>query len=181
MRKSLLVQPFILLPLLVSAVLLLGGCTGGPRPDPRVIVLHSAADAVPAAETRLGRVEVAEYLQRRHPVWRESETLLVERRDQFWGERIEAGIRRVLEAELGGLRPALPAGALYDVRIDRFEPGPDGRVELRAAWQLADPDGTALRSGPFQATEGAAVGNAAGVAEAMSRLLGRLARDMAGR
>lgn len=184
MRKSLLAQPAPFFLLLLAAALLLAGCTGGPRTDPRVVVLHSAAAAVPAAETRMGRIEVAEYLQRRHLVWRQSETQLVERRDQFWGERIEAGIRRVLEAELGALRPAMPAGARYDVRIDRFEPGPDGRVELRAGWQLAAGAGTAPLAGQFQGVEavmpGAGeAGDAAAVAAAMSRLLARLAREMA--
>ncbi|MFO7482322.1 membrane integrity-associated transporter subunit PqiC [Oceanibaculum nanhaiense] len=186
--------PFFLL--LLSAVLLLAGCTNGPRADPRVIVLHSAAAAVPAAENRMGRIEVAEYLQRRHLIWRMSETQLVERRDQFWGERIEAGIRRVLEAELAVLSPSLPAGARYDVRIDRFEPGPDGRVALWAGWQLAAGEDSVLRSGQFQGTEAVAVlpgsaggnagaspeaGDAASVAAAMSRLLGQLAREMAAR
>lgn len=184
MRKSLLVLPAPFLPLMLLAALLLAGCTGGPRPDQRVVVLSSAAATVPAAETRMGRIEVAEYLQRRHPVWRTSETQLVERREQFWGERIEAGIRRVLEAELGALRPAMPAGALYDVRIDRFEPGPDGRVALWAGWQLMTGAGDAPRSGRFQGTEAVAQGggggdDAAAVAAAMSRLLGQLAREMA--
>ena len=196
MRKSLLAQPAPLFLLLLSAILLLAGCTNGPRADPRVIVLHSAAAAVPAAENRMGRIEVAEYLQRRHLVWRMSETQLVERRDQFWGERIEAGIRRVLEAELAVLSPSLPAGARYDVRIDRFEPGPDGRVALWAGWQLAAGEDNVLRSGQFQGTEAVAVlpgsaggnagaspeaGDAASVAAAMSRLLGQLAREMAAR
>jgi uncharacterized lipoprotein YmbA len=192
MRKSLLTQPASFFLLLLSAALLLAGCTGGSRPDPRVIVLHSTAAAVPAAEIRVGRVEVAEYLQRRHLIWRVSETMLVERRDQFWGERIEAGIRRVLEAELAALTPSLADGALYDVRIDRFEPGPDGRVELRAGWQLATGDATGdggvLLSGRFQGAEAVAgspnsgeAEDAAVVAAAMSRLLGQLAREMAAR
>ena len=196
MRKSLLAQPAPLFLLLLSAILLLAGCTNGPRADPRVIVLHSAAAAVPAAENRMGRIEVAEYLQRRHLIWRMSETQLVERRDQFWGERIEAGIRRVLEAELAVLSPSLPAGARYDVRIDRFEPGPDGRVALWAGWQLAAGEDSVMRSGQFQGTEAVAVlpgsaggnagaspeaGDAASVAAAMSRLLGQLAREMAAR
>ena len=193
MRKSLLAQPAPLFLLLLSAILLLAGCTNGPRADPRVIVLHSAAAAVPAAENRMGRIEVAEYLQRRHLVWRMSETQLVERRDQFWGERIEAGIRRVLEAEVAALSPSLPAGARYDVRIDRFEPGPDGRVALWAGWQLAAGEDSVLRSGRFQGMEAVAIlpggnagaspaaGDAASVAAAMSRLLGQLAREMAAR
>ena len=196
MRKSLLAQPAPLFLLLLSAILLLAGCTNGPRADPRVIVLHSAAAAVPAAENRMGRIEVAEYLQRRHLIWRMSETQLVERRDQFWGERIEAGIRRVLEAELAVLSPSLPAGARYDVRIDRFEPGPDGRVALWAGWQLAAGEDNVLRSGQFQGMEAVTVlpgsaggnagaspeaGDAASVAAAMSRLLGQLAREMAAR
>lgn len=186
MRNRLLTRPasFFLLTLLPA--LLLAGCTGGPRPDPRVVVLSSAAPAVPATEMRMGRIEVAEYLQRRHPVWRMSETQLVERRGQYWGERLEAGIRRVLEAELGALRPAMPSGALYDVRIDRFEPGPDGKVTLWAGWQLSAGSGEALRSGRFQATEALSSGigedaEAAAMAAAMSRLLGRLAREMAAR
>ncbi|WP_121219490.1 PqiC family protein [Oceanibaculum indicum] len=167
-------------------VLLLAGCTGGPRPDPRVVVLSSTAAAVPATETRMGRIEVAEYLQRRHPVWRMSETQLVERRGQYWGERLEAGIRRVLEAELGALRPTMPAGALYDVRIDRFEPAPDGQVALWAGWQLSAGAGEALRSGRFQASEALSPGTgegaeAAAMAAAMSRLLGQLAQEMAAR
>ena len=196
MRKSLLAQPAPLFLLLLSAILLLAGCTNGPRADPRVIVLHSAAAAVPAAENRMGRIEVAEYLQRRHLIWRMSETQLVERRDQFWGERIEAGIRRVLEAELAVLSPSLPAGARYDVRIDRFEPGPDGRVALWAGWQLAAGEDNVLRSGQFQGMEAVTVlpgsaggnagaspeaGGAASVAAAISRLLGQLAREMAAR
>ena len=196
MRKSLLAQPAPLFLLLLSAILLLAGCTNGPRADPRVIVLHSAAAAVPAAENRMGRIEVAEYLQRRHLIWRMSETQLVERRDQFWGERIEAGIRRVLEAELAVLSPSLPAGARYDVRIDRFEPGPDGRVALWAGWQLAAGEDNVLRSGQFQGMEAVTVlpgsaggnagaspeaGDAASVAAAMSRLLGQLAREMVAR
>lgn len=188
MRKTLSTQPVLFCLLLLSAALLLAGCTSGPRPDPRIAVLHSTAAAVPAAATRVGRVEVAEYLQRRHLVWRVSETLLVERQDQFWGERIEAGIRRVLEAELAALPPSLPATARYDVRIDRFEPGPDGQVELRAGWQLTAGDGGALFSGRFQGTEvvtgmsgGGEAEDAAVVAAAMSRLLGRLAREMAAR
>ena len=196
MRKSLLAQPAPLFLLLLSAILLLAGCTNGPRADPRVIVLHSAAAAVPAAENRMGRIEVAEYLQRRHLIWRMSETQLVERRDQFWGERIEAGIRRVLEAELAALSPSLPAGARYDVRIDRFEPEPDGRVALWAGWQLAAGEDNVLRSGQFQGMEAVTVlpgsaggnagaspeaGGAASVAAAISRLLGQLAREMAAR
>ena len=102
----------------------------------------------------------------------------------------------MLEAELAVLSPSLPAGARYDVRIDRFEPGPDGRVALWAGWQLAAGEDNVLRSGQFQGMEAVTVlpgsaggnagaspeaGDAASVAAAMSRLLGQLAREMAAR
>lgn len=146
-----------------TALLLLAGCSI-PLPqaegDPtRFYVLSTSATAAAPAEggraIYLRPIDLASYLDTRPMIIRRGENEIEFREFARWGEPLDVGIGRVLREELlarGAGRvlagPTLRAGGSgYDleltVRVLACEGAAEGRVNFRAAWQLAAPGGKA--------------------------------------
>jgi uncharacterized lipoprotein YmbA len=179
-----------LLPLLVTACAL-------TRPVRDTAARHLLDTAVPARAATAVQPAVAvakpalpAYLDRPQLVQRGTNGEMRVLEDQLWSEPLDAGIARVLAANLarltgsGSILPAsgfvaLEYDRLLELRIDRCEPAPDGSLILEVTWKLQPVTGpdTAFRS--FRTLVPSA-DTAAGQVAATNEALARLARAIAG-
>jgi len=146
----------------VASIALAAGCLGRSQ-KPSYYALSSASGAAAgpaiASEPDLGLVvgplDFPRYLDRPEIVRRDGANRLVVLDAHRWGGSLRTDVLRVVADDLGRLlgtaRVAVyPAEARfpigYRVAIDlrQFEAVADDRVELRAAWTIAGPDGRAI-------------------------------------
>jgi uncharacterized lipoprotein YmbA len=186
--------------LLAAAGWLLAGCSNlkPVSEQARFFVLapHVLATTNPpgprsALVVGLGRVEVAEYLQRRQLAMRKGSNEIVYA-DAAWAERLDKAIQRVLGANLasilGETNVLTSTWRRGDVAMElhlsvlRFESDQQGRVTLEARWRITKPDATQTwhvgrteisQQGPPPATD------PDGAVAALGRALGGLSREIA--
>ncbi len=186
-------------PPMAAALLLalaLGGCGGGSAPT-RFYVLAAApgvtarsAAAGAGVSLGIGPVTLPGYLDRPQIVTRAAPESLELAEFDRWGEPLRDNVARVLAEDLAGMIPTEHVAVFpwrqsrdveyrLPVEILRFERQPSGEVALVARWRVIDRDGKerALRTSSL--AEPAGGGGYAGVASAMSRLLAKLAEEIA--
>jgi uncharacterized lipoprotein YmbA len=177
-----------------------GACTPAPPPRHYVLVATAAgADAAPGQT--LGRrsrtiglqpVNLADYLDRQEIVVRQSDTAIRISEADRWAEQLDLQTARILAQNLEVLLPdtdvfLLPTSFVLDlerelvVEIDRFDTDSSGTVHLDARWQLNAPQaGRVVAERRAQLEENAGENPSyAAIAQAMSRALAGLARDIA--
>jgi uncharacterized protein len=187
--------------ILPAAGLLLPGCANlKPVTDPvRYFVLQPDAVTAPgspapkqAMTVGIGRVQVAEYLQRRQFMVRKDSHEVSYSTDVLWAERLDQSIERVLGLNLQSILGATnvlpsawrPGGVKVEmhVAVSRFESDPQGRITLEAQWRITNPGGTHTwrtgrskihRQGPPPETD------PGGAVATLSQSLGDLSRELA--
>lgn len=181
-----------LLPLLVTACAL-------TRPVRDTAARHLLDTAVPARAATAVQPAVAvakpalpAYLDRPQLVQRGTNGEMRVLEDQLWSEPLDAGIARVLAANLarltgsGAILPAsgfvaLDYDRLVELSIERCEPGPDGHLVLEAAWKLQPVTGADTPFRAFRTVVPAGAATAAAQVAATNEALARLARAIAAR
>lgn len=182
------------LSLLLLLLLSVTGCSNlRPVEDHRrLFVLEpvpASMGAAPASEPGigLGPIDIPDYLRTRGMTWHVSAQEIKTSTTALWGEPLEAGIQRVLAADLH-------LGAVYrsrwrrdqvaaeiQVSIQRFDVGPDGKAVLAANWRITNPGGGTVWSSTHTQLERPSPTPAedpAGAVAAGSALLNDLGREM---
>ncbi|WP_373389282.1 membrane integrity-associated transporter subunit PqiC [Pseudomonas alcaligenes] len=177
--------------LLLTGLLGLAGCTAH-RPVP-LYQLDNGNAALPTQEqgiaVLLGPISVADYLQREAFLQRQLDGSLLTAEDARWAGSLAADIDqlllRQLASNLDSQRTVLaPTSATFkaDVQvllnIIRLDSGPALPAVLEAQWRLLDRNGQ-LRDSRLLRLEEAHSGTLADQAQAQSRLLRQLARQLA--
>jgi uncharacterized lipoprotein YmbA len=179
--------------------LLLAGCGGERTIQPRFYVLTATAPpaiAEPAAGREpvtvgVGPVRLPAYLDRPQIVTRRAADEIEVAEFDRWGEPLADGVPRTIANDLSALLPQdsvavfpWPAGRTirYQVLVDvsRFDGAAGGDIVLDARWRVLGPDRHELvgrRSVIHEPTGGSGY---TAVAAAMSRVLARLSREIAG-
>ncbi len=177
-------------------IVLLSSCAL-TRPVRDTAARHLLDAAVPARATTASQPAVAlakpalpAYLDRPQLVSRGAAGELRVLDEQLWSEPLDAGIARVLAANLarltgsGAILPAsgfvaLEYDRLVELRIERCEPGPDGSLVLEAAWKLQPVTGPEAPFRAFRTVVPAAPASATAQVAATNEALARLARAIA--
>ncbi len=141
----------------------------------------------------LDSVGLPDYLDRSEMVLRGAGSRLVVLEFDRWGGPIGSMATAVLARNLGAMLETaevvtlpvardVPLSQVVEVRLDRFDADEAGPAVLDARWRIFDRHGERLsRFGRTVAREPvAAPGDPGAVADALSRLLARLAGDIAG-
>lgn len=178
------------------SLLLLASCAL-TRPVRDTAARHLLDATVPARTTTASQPAVAvtkpalpTYLDRPQLVARGAAGELRVLDEQLWSEPLDAGIARVLAANLarltgsGAILPAsgfvaLEYDRLVELRIERCEPGPDGHLVLEAAWKLQPVTGADTPFRAFRTVVPAGAATAAAQVAATNEALARLARAIA--
>ncbi len=178
------------------ALLLLSACAL-TRPVRDTAARHLLDATVPARATTASQPALAvakpalpTYLDRPQLVARGAAGELRVLDEQLWSEPLDAGIARVLAANLArltGSAAILPASGfvaleydrLVELRIERCEPDPDGSLVLEAAWKLQPVTGSDIPFRNFRTVVPAAPASAAAQVAATNEALARLARAIA--
>jgi uncharacterized lipoprotein YmbA len=168
----------------------LAGCGAGPKS----YYMLSADGPAPSAAgpgIGVGPVAVAEYIDRPNLVVQERPNQLGIATDHRWAGPLEASIARVTAANLGrrlgtGNIRTYPwprdEGLRHQVTLDirQFHGGPDGHAIIEAGWRAyALPDRKLVASRTFTAREPLDADGYPSLVAAQSRLLSRLADDIA--
>lgn len=184
--------------LLVPALLLSASCSL-TRPVRDTATRHLLDATVPGRpgsasqpSLALAKPVLPAYLDRQQRVARAPGGTLTELDDELWAEPLDAGIARVLAANLsrltgsGAIRPSggfvsLDYDALLELRVDRFDPDPTGTVILEASWRIQPVTGDDTAFHPFRAEVpvAATTPTAADQLAAMNEALALLARAIA--
>lgn len=178
----------------VAIAMVVGACATAPKESFFTLSAVAEPAGAPAAEGAsifVGPVSVPEAVDRTPMVLRAGPNEV--RIDDFnrWAEPLDTGIARVLAENLSRtlgsprvLSGRRAAGTKVDYRVavdvQRFESSPAEGAALDAFWTITPAQGPAS-TGRFEAREPASPGDPAGLAAAHSRLLGRLAADLASR
>jgi uncharacterized protein len=142
----------------------------------------------------IARPSLPGYLDRQQLVTRTNDGRMVMNRNQIWAEPLDAGISRVVAANLGRLENSLNIlpvesfitmdyDSLLEIRIARFEPDETGAVVLECTWKLQPVNSPAVNPRPFRTTLPAdshysATGPQRPRIEAMNEALARLSREI---
>jgi cholesterol transport system auxiliary component len=188
---TLRIQQF--LPALVLLVFL-AGCASSPParifvlgdPPSPVIGLSTQSDR---PVTRLLPVSAPDYLDTEDILLRSGQNEVAASPTGRWAERLSAGVTHALAAALSTRLPAtdivvdepiMPPVQQILVNIEAFEIRPDGQCLLTARWTLSSGEGQrVLRSGQGTFVGQAAETGDAAIASAMTRLIDRLADQIA--
>jgi hypothetical protein len=182
----------------VAAVMLAGVLTAcGSSPPSHYYELSAEPDPAPVAQagypTRtvaIGEVKLPGALDRPQLARQIGPNQLEYAESDRWAGPLDDMVRRVLAADLRPLLPAgtalvasdssAPAGLTVAVEVSRFDADKAGRVMLDATWETLDKNAR-VTGAPRAANivEPASGSDAAAVAAAMSRALGRLADTIA--
>jgi uncharacterized protein len=182
----------------VAAVMLAGVLTAcGSSPPSHYYELSAEPDPAPVAQagypTRtvaIGEVKLPGALDRPQLARQIGPNQLEYAESDRWAGPLDDMVRRVLAADLRPLLPAgtalvasdssAPAGLTVAVEVSRFDADKAGRVTLDATWETLDKNAK-VTGAPRAANivEPASGSDAAAVAAAMSRALGRLAYTIA--
>ena len=189
------------LPAAACVALLITGCASAPLA--RTYVLGSpqpaAMDRLPAlAGDRIfvGAVAIPDYLDSTDILTREGDHRLVTSPTGRWGERLSAGLRDALAAELRTrlqgyfittTRDLAPTGRQLWVTVSSWDVWSDGRCMLSASWSIVDKGGLspilshqtsnmAPGAGPGAGGDGPVV---ASMASAVATLADRIAASLA--
>ncbi len=153
-------------------------------------------EAVPSQEAQaqasepgigLGPIDIPDYLRTRGMIWRVSAQEIKTSETAHWGEPLEAGVQRVLAADLH-------LGTVYrsrwrrdqvaveiQVTLERFDAGPDGKAVLAANWRITNPGGGTVwyrAHTKLERTSPTPAEDPAGAVRAGSALLNDLGREM---
>jgi len=179
-------------------LLLLSACSL-TRPVRDTAARHLLDAALPARATTaihpalaVAKPALPAYLDRPQLVARSAAGELRVLDEQLWSEPLDAGIARVLAANLarltgsGAILPAsgfvaLEYDRLVELRIERCEPDPDGSLVLEAAWKLQPVTGADTPFRAFRTVVPAGAATAAAQVAATNEALARLARAIAAR
>jgi uncharacterized protein len=178
---------------MVAAGLLAAAC--GSTPREHFYTLAAVTEASPAATSPVavfvGPVSIPEAVDRTPMVMRSGPNRVDIDDFNRWAEPLAAGIARVvaenLSRELGAprvLSGRRASGEKVDYRVAldvrRFESSPADGASLDAFWTVTPAKGSPA-TGRFQSREPASPADPAGLAAAHSRLLARLAHEIARR
>ncbi|HEX9048030.1 MAG TPA: PqiC family protein [Verrucomicrobiae bacterium] len=184
----------------VACSLLVTGCFGLFKPDAvetrRFLLTPTCESATntntPPVALGLGQVKLPAYLKGASIVMRQGSNEIAYLPRALWSERLDAGVQRVLAANLAALLPADPvrqsawsqdevAVGVY-VTIEQFEMQASGGAVLVASWRVVSPGGARLlKSGRCRIANGGAhsPGDAAAAVAGMSALLDDFSRQLA--
>jgi uncharacterized lipoprotein YmbA len=182
--------------LLAALAVALAGCNSDPS---RFYTLAptaigegtGSAPRLPNRPIGLEPFEIPDYLRRPEMVLRDHGSRLVVLEYDRWGGALESLITRALipelEAASGGrtvlqlpLRRDVELTETVEVVVDRFEAAQNGPARLEARWRVYSGTDRPLRFGRTVAEEPVAEpGEPGAVADALSRAVARLARDIA--
>jgi uncharacterized lipoprotein YmbA len=185
-------KAFLLVWLLLSSCSFLTGAPGAAAN--RYYVLTEATDLreiarLPKLSLGVGPIGLPDYLDRLSIARRSDANRVVYAENDRWAESLGGNVQRILAADLSVLlfteritlfpwyRTSAPDRRVA-IAIQRFEVDPQGKVRLWARWVLRDQNGNRLVSGEFDERREVAT-NADAVAQAMSDLVGDLARSVA--
>jgi uncharacterized lipoprotein YmbA len=178
-------------PGIALAALLLAGCSS---PDPHYYTLQSVPGTVQPAPVRIVEVRrpgLAGYLDRSDIVFKETGYRLSVNSQDRWAEPLGDMIGRVVTQDLAQRLPgssvfsedgAISAdpGLRIEIDVQRFDTSADGDVTLIAALAIEQGRGhVPLRARTLTLTQRPSQSNAAGLAAAMSALLGQVADQVA--
>ena len=178
-------------PLLLLAILLLAGCAVGSKSF-YVLTADGPAPAGGGPGIGVGPVSLAEYIDRPNLVIAESANQLAVAEDHRWAGDLASSIARVTAANLGrqlntGNVRSWPwqgdEGLRYQVMLDirQFHGGADGYAVIEAGWRAYSlPDRKIKASRTFVDREPLETDGYQPLVAAQSRLLSRLAADIAG-
>ena len=172
------------------AVLLLAGCSAGSKSF-YVLTADGPAPSGGGAGIGVGPVTLAEYIDRSNLVIAESPNQLAVAEDHRWAGDLSASVARVTAANLGR---RLNTGNVrtypwnndkeisYQVTLDirQLHGGADGHAVIEAGWRAYSlPDRKLKASRTFVDREALASDGYPALVAAQSRLLSRLAADIA--
>lgn len=171
---------------------LLAACAA-PTPQERYYTLSGPAAPLPAANATapsiLVSVAVPEGVDRSPMVLRTGPNEVQVTDFHRWAEPLKHAIPRVVAEHLAralrtprvfsGRAAGRPVDVRVSIDIQRFESSLDQGATLDALWSITGPEGAPRRSGRSLLHEPAASPDAAAVAAAHSRALGRLALEIA--
>ncbi len=178
------------------AVLLLASCAL-TRPVRDTAARHLLDATVPVRATTASQPALAvakpalpPYLDRPQLVARGAAGELRVLDQQLWSEPLDAGIARVLAANLArltGSAAILPASGfvaleydhLLELRLERCEPGPEGTLVLEASWKLQPVTGPDIPFRSFRTLVPSEAATATAQVAATNEALARLARAIA--
>jgi uncharacterized lipoprotein YmbA len=188
---------------LLFAITLVAGLAGcgflrPVRPTTRQFVLTPVAATEPATATShsvavgLGKVNIAAYLFNMSLAVRKGTNEVRYSTEVLWAERLNAGLQRVLAANLAILLPtdqirlsvwsSDEVAAEVFVSFDRFDVDTDGKAVLVAWWRILAPGGEkTLKSGEARLTRQGPSPDAdpSGAVATLSDLVGELSRQIA--
>ncbi|MFZ9936007.1 MAG: PqiC family protein [Luteolibacter sp.] len=185
---------------IIPAAMLMVSC-GALRPVKDSSESHLLDPAVPGRAVTGSRPAIAiarpslpGYLDRQQFVSRGGHGRVLMNRNHLWAEPLDAGISRVMAANLGRLENSLNIlpvesfvtmdyNTLLEIRVTRFEPDESGALVLECTWKLQPVHGPALNPRPFRSViaEGGpfvATGPQHTRVMAMNEALARLAREI---
>ncbi len=174
----------------LTAVILLAGCTAGPKSF-YVLTADGPAPSGGGPGIGVGPVSLAEYIDRPNLVMAEGPNQLSIAEDHRWAGDLSASVARVTAANLGrrlhtGNVRTYPwkgdDGLAYQVTLDirQFHGGGDGYAVIAAGWRSYSlPDRKLKASRTFVDREALAADGYQPLVAAQSRLLARLAADIA--
>lgn len=180
----------ILRPVILLGAVLLAGCAA----DPKSFYVLSADGPAPAGGgpgIGVGPVALAEYIDRPNLVLAEGPNQLAVAEDHRWAGDLGASIARVTAANLGrklgsGNVRTWPwrgdDGLVYQITLDirQFHGAADGHAVIEAGWRAYSlPDGKLKASRTFVDREPMDADGYQPLVAAQSRLLSRLAADIA--
>jgi uncharacterized lipoprotein YmbA len=143
----------------------------------------------------IARPSLPGYLDRQQLVSRTDDGRVLMNRNQLWAEPLDAGISRVVAANLARLKNSLNIqpvesfitmdyDSLLEIRVSRFEPDSSGALVLECTWKLQPVHGPAVNPRPFRTavdvgTLLSPTGPQRARVEAMNEALARLSREIA--
>jgi len=159
-----------------AAVLILAGCASSP--DNRYYILEAvppSAPSTPSAPLRLNGFHLPPLYDRPQIVERSGPQSVAFLEYDRWAEPLDRMGARVLrrDLELRGVA-SQGAGAGLVVTVDEFMADRSGSVTFNGGWRIGE-----CRDRHFAMTERSDGTDSARIASAMSRLLGRLADELA--
>jgi uncharacterized protein len=186
----------------MALMLALGGCTvlAPQKDDTRFFVLMPVQDGAapsPAAGTAsrpltigLGPITIPAYVNRPEVVTRVSDSELKVSDTDRWGEHLDTNVSHVLASDLAGQLGTQqiisypwpvknPVDYAVSVAFQRFERTADGHVVIEANWTIrSGKDEKIIQTGTTSISDPAGP-DTASAAQAMSRGLAQVSRDIA--
>lgn len=187
---------------ILSLPFLLAACTVFEPIEVNPVRHLLEASAPPRTPTRaapaiaIARPSLPPYLERSELITRTGDGRLEIHEKDLWSEPLDAGIARVMAdniRRLTGSTNVQPSdsfitrdySSLVEVRIERFDPEPDGSLLLQCTWKLqpiggGDADPKSFRTTvPVTGGSDSASGNMSGRIKAMNEALAQLSRTIA--